>query len=44
MSIEEELEVAKLLIENDISFKRSNSDIEIMSINAKNKAKSEEVA
>ena len=44
MSIEDELEVAKLLIENDISFKRSNSDIEIMSINAKNKAKSEEVA
>lgn len=44
MSIEEELEVSKLLIENDISFKRSNSDIEIMSINAKNKAKSEEVA
>lgn len=44
MSIEEELEVAKLLIENDISFKRSNSDIEIMSINAKNKAKREEVA
>lgn len=44
ISIEEELEVAKLLIENDISFKRSNSDIEIMSINAKNKAKSEEVA
>lgn len=44
MSIEEELKVAKLLIENDISFKRSNSDIEIMSINAKNKAKSEEVA
>ena len=44
MSIEEELEVAKLLIENDISFKRSNSDIEIMSINAKNKVRSEEVA
>ncbi|TGY42802.1 ABC transporter ATP-binding protein [Clostridium sartagoforme] len=44
MSIEEELEVSKLLIENDISFKRSNSDIEIMSINAKNKANSEEVA
>ena len=44
ISIEEELEVAKLLIENDISFKRSNSDIEIMSINAKNKAKREEVA
>ncbi|MDU5111113.1 MAG: ABC transporter ATP-binding protein [Clostridium sp.] len=44
MSIEEELEVAKLLIENDITFKRSNSDIEIMSINAKNKAKSEAVA
>lgn len=44
MSIEEELEVAKLLIENDISFKRSNSDIEIMSINAKNKMSSEEVA
>lgn len=44
MSIEEELEVAKLLIENDISFKRSNSDIEIMSINAKNKVSSEEVA
>lgn len=44
MSIGEELEVSKLLIENDISFKRSNSDIEIMSINAKNKANSEEVA
>ncbi|MBS5939638.1 ATP-binding cassette domain-containing protein [Clostridium sp.] len=44
MSIEEELEVSKLLIENDISFKRSNSDIEIMSINAKNKVNSEEVA
>lgn len=44
ISIEEELEVSKLLIENDISFKRSNSDIEIMSINAKNKANSEEVA
>lgn len=37
LSIEEEIEVAKLLIEKDISFKRSNSDIEIMSINAKNK-------
>lgn len=37
LSIEEELEVSKLLIEKDISFKRSNSDIEIMSINAKNK-------
>ncbi|EOR27734.1 ABC transporter [Clostridium sartagoforme AAU1] len=36
-SIEEELEVSKLLIEKDISFKRSNSDIEIMSINAKSK-------
>lgn len=44
ISIEEELEVSKLLIENDISFKRSNSDIEIMSINAKNKMSSEEVA
>lgn len=37
LNIEEELEVSKLLIEKDISFKRSNSDIEIMSINAKNK-------
>ncbi|MDZ7542469.1 ATP-binding cassette domain-containing protein, partial [Clostridium perfringens] len=37
LSVEEELEVSKLLIEKDISFKRSNSDIEIMSINAKNK-------
>ena len=37
LSIEEEIEVSKLLIEKDISFKRSNSDIEIMSINAKNK-------
>jgi len=36
-SIEEELEISKLLIEKDISFKRSNSDIEIMSINAKSK-------
>lgn len=44
ISIEEELEVSKLLIENNISFKRSNSDIEIMSINAKNKANSEEIA
>ncbi len=44
MSIEEELEVTKLLIENDISFKRSNSDIEIMSINAKNKINTKEVA
>lgn len=43
-SIEEELEVTKLLIENDISFKRSNSDIEIMSINAKNKVNIEGVA
>ncbi|GAA0824271.1 ATP-binding cassette domain-containing protein [Clostridium tertium] len=37
LSIEEEIEVSKILIEKDISFKRSNSDIEIMSINAKNK-------
>jgi ABC-2 type transport system ATP-binding protein len=44
MNIEEELEVSKLLIENDISFKRSNSDIEIMSINAKNKVTSKGVA
>jgi len=35
LNVDEELEVSKLLIENDISFKRSNSDIEIMSINAK---------
>lgn len=35
LNIEEELEISKLLIEKDISFKRSNSDIEIMSINAK---------
>ncbi|WP_300380915.1 ABC transporter ATP-binding protein [Clostridium sp.] len=38
ISSEEELEVVKLLIEKNISFKRSNSDIEIMSINAKHKA------
>ena len=44
ISSEEELEVVKLLIEKDISFKRSNSDIEIMSINAKNKVNSGEVA
>lgn len=37
LNIEEEIEVSQLLIEKDISFKRSNSDIEIMSINAKNK-------
>ncbi|HEX3021580.1 MAG TPA: ABC transporter ATP-binding protein [Lachnospiraceae bacterium] len=30
-----EVAIARLLIENNISFKRSNSDIEIMSINAK---------
>ena len=35
LNIDEELEIAKLLIEKDITFKRSNSDIEIMSINAK---------
>ena len=35
LDIEEELEISKQLIENDISFKRSNCDIEIMSINAK---------
>lgn len=35
LNIDEELEISKLLIEKDISFKRSNSDIEIMSINAK---------
>lgn len=44
ISSEEELEVVKLLIEKDISFKRSNSDIEIMSINAKHKVNSGEVA
>lgn len=31
----EEIELAKLLIRNNVSFKRSSSDIEIMSINAK---------
>lgn len=35
LDIEEELEICKQLIEKDISFKRSNCDIEIMSINAK---------
>lgn len=30
-----EVELVKILIKNDINFKRSNSDIEIMSINAK---------
>ena len=44
ISSEEELEVVKLLIEKDVSFKRSNSDIEIMSINAKYKVSSGEVA
>lgn len=32
---EKEEEIAKLLIQNNVNFKRSNSDIEIMSINAK---------
>lgn len=31
----EEIELAKLLIRNNVSFKRSSSDIEILSINAK---------
>ncbi|MDY4254060.1 ABC transporter ATP-binding protein [Clostridium sp.] len=35
LNTDEELEVCSLLIEKDISFKRSNCDIEIMSINAK---------
>lgn len=32
----EEEEIARLLIQHNVNFKRSNSDIEIMSINAKN--------
>ena len=34
-SEDKELEIVKLLIEENINFKRSNNDIEIMSINAK---------
>ncbi|MBZ9686788.1 ABC transporter ATP-binding protein [Clostridium estertheticum] len=36
-----ELEIIKVLIDEDINFKRSNSDIEIMSINAKARYKVE---
>lgn len=39
LNSEEELEVSKILIKEDINFKRSNSDIEIMTINAKHKSK-----
>ena len=39
LNIDEELDICRLLIEKDISFKRSNCDIEIMSINAKLKNK-----
>lgn len=35
LSKDEELEIVKLLIDENINFKRSNNDIEIMSINAK---------
>lgn len=35
LSAEKELEIVKLLIDENINFKRSNNDIEIMSINAK---------
>lgn len=35
LSESKELEIVKVLIEENINFKRSNSDIEIMSINAK---------
>ncbi len=35
LDIDEEVEVSNILIKSDINFKRSNSDIEIMSINAK---------
>jgi ABC-2 type transport system ATP-binding protein len=35
LSEDKELEIVKLLIDENINFKRSNSDIEIMSINAK---------
>ncbi|MGH4120996.1 ATP-binding cassette domain-containing protein [Clostridium sp.] len=35
LSENKELEIVKILIEENINFKRSNSDIEIMSINAK---------
>ena len=37
LSKEKELEIIKVLIDSNVSFKRSNSDIEIMSINAKAK-------
>jgi ABC-2 type transport system ATP-binding protein len=36
-SKEKELEIIKVLIDSNVSFKRSNNDIEIMSINAKAK-------
>ena len=44
LDIDEELEICRILIEKNISFKRSNCDIEIMSINAKfkNEINSEE--
>ncbi len=35
LNLEKELEIVKLLIDENVNFKRSNSDIEIMSINAK---------
>ncbi len=37
LSKDEELEIVKLLIDENINYKRSNNDIEIMSINAKAK-------
>ena len=33
-----EMEITDLLIRNDVNFKRSNSDIEMIFINAKSKA------
>lgn len=36
-SPEEEAEIAKKLSSQDINFRRSNNDIEVMTINAKNK-------